>query len=225
MASNVVVSPNIVRAWFDTVLNPIIRGLLSEAAALAERNLTWGLRPDRLATFVPVREHLVPAVWPNFEQFLSLHSECNRPIEEHDDRLEVLTQACRRLEAALVGSPALKETFHRVEAALPAGRTISDYFGAADPEDYLQIISAHIINDVQKLPSYNLVAPFWNKHRDEFMAVRETPEVKPLWTATLQAADRFGQAVIALLNHLKTLRNQLSLSAGVPIVDHTPAGL
>src|ERR1022692_2120491 len=87
MATSVTVSPQIVRAWFDTVLNPLIRALTTEATVLAHRNLTWKTEVQHLASLVPVREHLVEEAQPNFEQMLSLHPEYNAPIAEHDRRL------------------------------------------------------------------------------------------------------------------------------------------
>src|ERR1017187_7145516 len=88
MATSVTVSPQIVRAWFDTVLNPLIRALTTEATVLAHRNLTWKTEVQHLASLVPVREHLVEEAQPNFEQMLSLHPEYNASIAEHDRRSE-----------------------------------------------------------------------------------------------------------------------------------------
>jgi len=106
IATSVTVSSQIVRAWFDTVLNPLIRALTTEADVLARGNLTWKTEVQRLASLVPVREHLVEETHPNFEQMLSLHPEFNAPIAEHDRRLAPLAAACLRLQEALteVGS-------------------------------------------------------------------------------------------------------------------------
>lgn len=58
------------RAWFDTVLNPLIRALTTEATVLAHGNLTWKTEVHRLASLVPVREHLVEEAHPNLDQIL-----------------------------------------------------------------------------------------------------------------------------------------------------------
>src|ERR1039458_149255 len=59
MATSVTVSPQIVRAWFDTVLNPLIRALTTEATVLAHRNLTWKTEVLHLGLpgEVPVRQN------------------------------------------------------------------------------------------------------------------------------------------------------------------------
>lgn len=219
MSSNATVHPNLVRAWFDTVLNPLIQRLSTEAAFLAERNLTWRIQPRRLVSFAPVRDHLAHEVWDNYEQFLSIHPQCIPPIEEHDSSLHRLSEACLHLEAALTHSKALQLAFDRAILTLPPGREVSEYFAEPTPEDYLRVVAAHIINSVGELPASDPAAPVWNKHRDAFVAARETDEVQPCWTATEEAAGQFLAAVNTLRDTLKTLRNDLSLAAGVPIVE------
>src|SRR4051812_43766063 len=95
------VSPNIVRAWFDTVLNPLIHGLKIEADALSRGNLTWRFRTESPASLVPVRSLLMDVVQDNLEQFLSLHPEIVDPIEEHDVELARLVESCRSFHKAL----------------------------------------------------------------------------------------------------------------------------
>jgi hypothetical protein len=219
MATNVTVSPNIVRAWFDTVLNPLIRGLGTEAAVLAERKLTWRDHPPRLASIVTVREHIVSEAWPNLDQFLLLHPEVTQPIAEHDRGVQRLFDACRDLEAALIASKPLQEVLDRALSKAPPDRDAQSYFGALNPCDYLKVLSVYIINDVEQLPAYNLTAPLWNDRRDEFIAIRETAGVRPLWGAALTSAKALAVRVNTLSDTLKTLRNDLSLSNGVPIVE------
>jgi hypothetical protein len=42
------VGPNVVRAWFDTVLNPLLSELAEERRELLAENWTWRFRPPRL---------------------------------------------------------------------------------------------------------------------------------------------------------------------------------
>ena len=51
------------------------------------------------------------------------------------------------------------------------------------------------------------------------MAALNTAEVSPFWQATVEATAGFARAVHELMDKLKAFRNDLSMSAGVPIVD------
>jgi hypothetical protein len=213
MATSVTVSPSIVRAWFDTVLNPLIRALTTEADVLARGNLTWKTEVQRFASLVPVREHLVEEVHPNLEQMLSLHPEFNAPIAEHDQRLAPLADACRRLQEALLESKALRDAIDRVEA-------IKSEEAA---EFSREAIAEYIINSVRKLPDYYTLAKIWNQRREEFMAALQEPGVARSRQAAIEAAGTFEMAVRELVDKLKAFRNKLSLSNGVPIVDRLTA--
>ena len=207
MATNVTVSHSIVRAWFDTVLNPLIRALNSEANLLAHRNFTWKTEVRRFATLVPVREHLVDEAQPNFDQFLSLHPEYNPPIAEHDRRLAPLAEACDRLQQALIEAETLRKVLDREKVQ------------QSDMDFCVRLIAEYVINDAQTLPDYYTIAAIWNRHRDEFRAALQTNGVSPAWQATMEAAGTFETAVRELIDKLSAFRNELSLSSGVPIVD------
>jgi hypothetical protein len=213
MATSVTVSESIVRAWFDTVLNPLIRALTTEADVLARGNLTWKIEVQRFASLVPIREHLMEEVHPNLEQMLSLHPEFNAPIAEHDRLLAPLAEACLRLQKALLESGALREAVGRVE-------TIQSEEAA---EFSREAIAEYIINGVRKLPDYYTLAKIWNQRRDEFMAALKEPDVSRARHATTEAARAFEAAVFGLIGKLKAFRNELSLSKGVPIVDRLTA--
>ena len=49
--------------------------------------------------------------------------------------------------------------------------------------------------------------------------MRGSDEVRECWEATVDATSRFSGAVDHLIGVLTELRNNLSLSAGVPIVE------
>jgi hypothetical protein len=51
------------------------------------------------------------------------------------------------------------------------------------------------------------------------VASLETLEVSPFWQATVAAIAGFSTSVHELMGKLKAFRNDLSISAGVPIVD------
>ena len=82
-------SPFIIRAWFDTVFNPLIHGLEMELRALDAGNLTWRFNSRRLVTFHPARERLSGEAWPNWEQMFELHPELAGPEEARPARTPI----------------------------------------------------------------------------------------------------------------------------------------
>jgi hypothetical protein len=215
------VSPNIIRAWFDTVLNPLIYGLRAEAGVLRRGDLTWRFESKRPVSLVPVRSMVTDAFQDNLEQFLSLHPECAGPMQEHDTALQLLVESCRQLESALVNSKEMEALFQRLTTpdAL-GGRDIAEIFGKVLSFNWLKALAEYIINNVERLPRYYSTAEFWNEHSGEFLMLRQSPEVRPAWESTVSATTRFSQQVDRLIELLKQVRNELSLAAGVPIVEN-----
>ena len=215
------VSPSIIRAWFDTVLNPLIYGLREEAGVLKRGDLTWRFESKRPVSLAPVRSLLMDAYQDNLDQFLSLHPECAGPMQEHDTALQLLVESCRELESALINSKEMQALFqHLTTPEALGGRDVAEIFGAVLPVNWLKALAEYIINNVERLPRYYSTAGFWNEHSGEFLKLRESPEVRPAWESTVSATTRFSQEVDRLLDLLKKVRNELSLSAGLPIVEH-----
>lgn len=215
------VSPNIIRAWFDTVLNPLLYGLRAEAGVLRRGDLTWRFESGRPVSLVPVRSLLMDAYQDNLDQFLSLHPECGGPMQDHDAALQLLVESCRELESRLIHSEAMQKLFQRLTTpeAL-GGRDVAEMFRAVLSDNRLKALAEYIINNVERLPRYYSTADFWNERSGEFLKLRESPEIEPAWEANVSAAARFSQEVDQLMGVLKKVRNELSLSAGVPIVEH-----
>jgi hypothetical protein len=214
------VSPSIIRAWFDTVLNPLLYRLKIEASVLDTGYLTWRFRSRGLVSPIAVRSLLIGAVQDNLDQFLSLHPECVGPIEEHDKGLQLLVDSCRELESRLITSKEMQALFQRLTSpeAL-GGRDVAEIFRAIRPEDRLKVVVELMINSVSELPGYYSIADFWYVHHAEFLKLREIPAIWPFWKTTYHAAERFLQDVNRLIDVLTKVRNDLSLSAGVPIVE------
>jgi hypothetical protein len=214
------VSPSIIRAWLDTVLNPLIYGLRIESSVLPN-NLTWRFRLGRPVSLVPVRSLLMDAYHDNLDQFLTSHPECAAPMKEHDTRLELLIQSCRKLEWTLINSVEMRELFQRLTTpeAL-GGRNIAELFRTTRPEDRLKVVAELMINSVSELPGYYSMADFWYVHHGEFLKLRETPAIRPFWETTYHAAERLLQEVDQLIDLLKKVQETLSSTPASP---STPA--
>jgi hypothetical protein len=142
-------------------------------------------------------------------------------MKEHDTRLELLIQSCRKLEWTLINSVEMRELFQRLTTpeAL-GGRNIAELFRTTRPEDRLKVVAELMINSVSELPGYYSMADFWYVHHGEFLKLRETPAIRPFWETTYHAAERLLQEVDQLIDLLKKVQETLSSTPASP---STPA--
>jgi len=92
------IGPRIVRAWFDTVLNPLIEFVELELALLGRRNWTYSFGARTLELIQPVRQRFSNA---NLEQILEMNVELSANLETHDAAVERLRSAVTALHSAL----------------------------------------------------------------------------------------------------------------------------
>jgi hypothetical protein len=202
------VKPPLVRAWFDTVLNPLIGGLRMEADLLAQGDLTWRAHARRFASLVPVRSHLMAEVWDNLDQFVSIYPETASRMEDHDRKLQVLFERASEYYAALIRNATFREMSQRLADAVPS----------LDQIEAAEVAAEYVFNGVTSLPNYYSTAQFWNAHSPEFLKFREHSDVRRLYESTNAAALDLKATVEQLSATLASLRGELSLEYGVPIV-------
>jgi hypothetical protein len=206
------VKKDLVRAWFDTALNPLIRALRSEAELLRQRDFTWRTSDNRFASLVPVREHLMFDVHDNLDQFLSFFPEIKDLIVAHDQKLSTLRERVVAYASLLRSLPAFEELLARVIA------TENGQAPRTDSNEIAGYWTEYLVNSLPKLPAYYSTAELWNAHSAEVFKIRERDEVRPFWVGVEAARVEFSTAVDELIDALTAVRSQLSLDKGVPIV-------
>ncbi len=216
------VGPRIVRAWFDTVLNPILAALQRELAVLSAHNWTWRFRPTGLERIAPIRHYIEYRVLANYEQFLELNPDTVEPIQTHDRAVAEVGRLAGRLHSALISDEhfrTLCEWMVEPESLSKLGvREPSDVFGAYPQEDWCSILAEHVINDSGELSGHYPVSRLWNAHRGELLAIRQRPSIKVKYDELLQAGDRLSSGSSALLGTLREKRRALSLMHDIPYV-------
>jgi hypothetical protein len=131
--------PRIVRAWFDTVINPLIESLETELGLVRRGNWTWRFRPPGLELVRPVRRYLEPTAVASLEQICRLELRMTAMIKSHDDRVGGGFKSAEGLHNALTQSPAfigLCDTLWEPSALAATGiRDIQEIFGGYMPEE------------------------------------------------------------------------------------------
>jgi class 3 adenylate cyclase len=223
--------PPIVRAWFDTVINPLLWRLKEEEGYLSKKDWTWSTPPDELKSFYDLRPYYhTPA---NLEQFLEFYPEFGDAIDRHDEEVGRLFEKCRELQRAIEESPAVAELFKRVtspesleETRARMGyeaegyetdeRLLKKLFGAYPESMRLRVFARYMVNRRGDLSSDYTTAPLWNQHKDEFLALLTDPSIRELCEETDRAGEALLETVQNLIGSLKDKRRQLSLESGEP---------
>lgn len=214
--------PNIVRAWFDTVLQPALQGLENERRFLKKHNWTLRFRVGHLEYLAVLEEHLPAAAVANLHQFASFFPGIETAIERHDEYVGVLALDCRVLHKAILNSPHFRGIFAAVSAETrnQLGRDFQTYFGgSSSEEDFMGTLAEYLVNNIGDLPSAYVTADLWNHYRARFEAAIATPELEEPRKQTLQDGQNLLREVEKLGSLMKKVRDELSLRFDVPIVE------
>lgn len=229
--------PNIVRAWFDTVINPLLHSLTFERVSLLSRSWTWQFRlavppplPNHetqgyrfgspMETIQYASNYLEASGQQNIRQVLSLYPKVRKAVTIHDNNVTVLAEWCYVLHKALKESPDLRALYDRFTSPEHLSPEIGpgNIFGAYPKSDHLAVIAQYIVNNEGSLPAHFSTAVFWNPHRSDFMALLGKPEFQRPYQKTLEAGDVLLNTSIRLYNLLEVLRFTLSLEYDTPFV-------
>lgn len=215
------VGERIVRAWFDTVINPLLQKLKWEQTRLQAKNWTWRFQFKHLESIQPVRNMLPDQMLDNLEQFLNFHPAIREDIKFHDDQRTKLLVACQNLQQHLEESDDLRQLYSRFtspDSLHELGTRLEDIFGSyKKPEEHISLIAEYIVNNTGELPSYYTTAPFWNKYRQNFLSLLDTPPINQHNRLTLP-----GEQLLKLSKRLAQLlrgsREHLSIEYDMPYV-------
>jgi nucleoside phosphorylase len=220
------VGPQTARSWVWNAINPLLRALEFEQELLERKYWRWQYRPGhsepgRLEFIRQLRHVIHHAHVPIFEQFIKYCPNIRESIEIHDQEAGHLFTSCMNLQQALLNSPELKETFKRVtsdEALSALGKNLGDIFPGGADSERLGWIAQEIINGTDKLPSNINHSPLWNKYQNEFLALRDAPEIRREFSLTNCAGEKLLQTVRRLTTLLSAVSDQLTLPYDVPVM-------
>ncbi len=215
------VGPRIVRAWFDTVINRLLRALRDEQERLQVENLTWRFQPAAFECVQPVRAFIDPEGSENLEQFLALYPDVKQAVEDHDKTVSLLLEECQQLHRAVEESTALHSLYQKVtspSSLAELGADLRDIFGAYPPPHHLSVLAQYIVNKTGDLPSYYSTAPLWNKYKEEFLAILDRSPVRDQHDKTGKTGNALLRSAHHLASELEKIRLELSLKHDVPYV-------
>jgi hypothetical protein len=225
----------IVRAWFDTVINPLLRALEVERSHLEQKDWTWQFRTSKFEVLQPICAHM-DVVPDNLEQFLKFHLEVKKLVAQHDERVLLLSARCSDLQNKLEHSQELASLYQRVTSPESLSRLrpsmfgvsdwsdenlIRSFFGAYPESDHLALLAQYVVNHTQELPYYYSTAPLWNAYRNEFLELLDLPLVRADEELAAKAGHDLRETVRRLTDVLRRIRERLSIEYDLPYVAAT----
>jgi hypothetical protein len=215
--------PNLIRTWFDTVLNPIIRELKTELYCINNGNITWRFFRSYFEYLKPMHTMINYKFNDNFEQCIIYIDGLLEIINTHDDALEKLRNVSNNLYSAIINSPQLSDTYNKnLDFYLKKHPDIDDQFEKELRSDNtLRFIAEYIINNREELDSAYILSPFWNEYSKDFISVLNDKNFSVEKRNFTKVFQKFKDIVGVSLNEIKRIRDILSIRYGEPLVRNT----
>ena len=228
----------VVRAWFDTVINPLIDALNNERRTTREQRWVW----DRFnQTIDGIR--LLSSFSGNLEQFVLSHSDVGDLLRQHDNAVLHLIGSVKAFYEAVKDSDELKSAYEEattpdmIRKMVEANPHNSVFTSNSNDQQILQsllgpeeairfgTLAQAIVNETEEMPQGSSMghAPFWNLHRDKLIEVGRS---RPFETFRKQAEEALENLYIAIDSaeqRLREMREELGRKHGQPYVMETPS--
>ena len=229
-------SREIVCAWRDYVINPLLSTFMSERGYLEQRRWTWdrwGVHGNGISIYYISDRGSYSA---NQEQFLEAHPEIQGAMDKHDELVRRVNVCCEQLFQSVKDSNHLLEVYlktitseslQKLKAAYPNplehsqtdDAILQSMFGHATSRDkHLAALAEYIVNTSGEFsPHDKSTAPIWNTYRDKFLEVLSFPPVSDYWNQADAAREELIHWIESLIGLLKTRRSELTKQHGVPV--------
>lgn len=218
---------DVVEAWRDDAINPLIGTLESEKQLLSNNEWTWNRYTKVFTGFSQLSNE--GAVSANKEDFISRNPEVGRLLAEHDAALEVLNENGKTLYDLTSRSPFFKEIFDRTtcEQSLlqlkqenpnrfkgsTATELFAELFGTSWKDDErLESFTQWAINSKTEA-NVDPMLVFWRSQGYRF---RECVVHSDYYSTVARARESLMAINESLMSLLKTIRKELSERHNIP---------
>lgn len=223
----------VVRAWFDTVINPLIDILENERKTIGEKTWAWNRHYRKIEGL-----RLLSSISINLEQFLVSYSQARDLLNSHDAAVLSLIDRVSEYHEAIRSSAELKAVYDEVTQPEMIRKMVEAYphtFPGAHTdeqnlrsvlgpdEEHLATLSEAVVNErgMATLGGGWMPAPFWNMHRETLIDVVRGErfldyrrKVELAWAELVSVIEPATQC-------LKDIRQQLAIRHGEPYESET----
>jgi len=219
---------DIVEAWRDDAINPLISDLESEALFLRAEQWTWN-RPD--SVFAGLKEIGRPESFsPNAEDFIERRPEVQDLLGRHDAALTELNEAGKALFENVAKGSFIREVFAAVTSEESLEKLKADNFnrfkGTTAAEIYAELFSADR-HEQERLDSFaewamnggttanvDPFVVFWRTYGHQFCNAVTYSDYRP---NVQRAREKLLEIDLCMLSELKRIRKELSERHNVPV--------
>jgi hypothetical protein len=200
------------KAWLATVIGPMAEALRVEEGWLASGSPSLRVYERDLGFDFLWDSHMMVSrrYEPNMRQLFRHYPDIGAAVVEHDEGVKSLMHACSDALEQLLRSPDFTQRFAQLPSVVPNG------FGTGVVEQ--RAVAAAIINGI-RLEDHHFLAPLWNLHADELLALRREPELRPRFEAVETALTVLHTRVQTLLAMISALQDRLAEEHGLAPVD------
>jgi hypothetical protein len=219
----------VVRAWFDTVINPLLGALESEYRTIEKRIWRWDRYKKEVEGVGPLCSISV-----NLEQFFLSHEKTRELLERHDAAVLHLRNKVSEYYEAVKSGGELKKAYKKaigraaIQRMVDANPVRFESYKTDEarlqtimgpPEEHLATLSAAIVSEIGK-PLENTWghAPFWNINRELLMGVIESNRLQKYRERAQSARQELISAIEVAEVDIKAVRKRLGQRYGEPYV-------
>lgn len=228
-------SREIVCAWRDHVINPLLSTLLSEKGYLELRKWTWDTS-GRSSHGLEI--HYIgdrSGYSPTQEQFFESHLEIQRALEAHDEAVSAVMDGCEQLFHAIKESSHLRGVYQKATSSQSLQELKTKYpydlqhantdeeimtklfHSPANQEGHIATFAANVMNKVGETSSHDkTTAPLWNTYREQFIEILNHQPIRDCWAQAEAAREELLRKIEILTTLIKKERDELSKQHGIP---------
>jgi hypothetical protein len=220
----------VVRAWFDTVINPLIDALKNERRTISEKRWGWNRFNKTIDGL-----RLLSSLSENLEQLFLSYSDVGDLLRRHDNAVRHLVDRVNTYYETVKDSAELKSAYE--EATKPdmirkmvevnphnslftnfSDEQILQSVLGPDEVDRLGALSQAIVNEVGEMsPGSGMsYAPFWNLHRDNLLKVARSGLFEDCQEHAKEALGELHSAIESAEQRLRDIREELGRKHGEP---------
>jgi hypothetical protein len=230
----------VVRAWFDTVINPLIDALKNECRTIRKQRWVW----DRFNQTIDGMR-LLSSFSENLEQFVLSHSDVRDLLRQHDNAVLHLMDSVKAFYEEVKDSDELKSAYEeatkpdmirKMVEANPHNslftnsndqQILESVLGREEAERWGTLAQA-IVNETGEMPRGSSMghAPFWNLHRDKLIEVGRSGRFEDFREQANEALGNLYAAIESVEQRLREIREELGRKHGQPyVMEARPIGM
>jgi hypothetical protein len=221
---------DIVRAWFDDAINPLLEKLSSEIRVLSQEKWSWN---QHTQTFNGLNKLCNSTAFsPNEEDFINRQPQVEDGLRRHDEAVaqlnskggkffrqvadsadfhDAVSKACS--DSSLLALEA--ENSNRFRGSTASG-ILNDLFGRRNEDERVSLLAEWSIND--SATNYNdSLYIFWQHHREDLYQAIMCPPLGGYRERIQSLRRRLRELNQKIASNLKLIRRELSEQHKVPV--------